>query len=75
MPEVVKAISGKVIRDLCEKLGVNADDVQQIEINPRSVVIIHEARRGEKGLLFRGDRSDVLRRITDVRIDWEAGDA
>lgn len=68
------SIPGDEIRELCEKLGVAPENVHRIEIEPRSVLIVHEVRRGDHGMFLRGDRSDALRRITEIRIDWSAGD-
>lgn len=68
MSDPVISIHGQVIRDLCETLGVMTEDVYLIEIRPASVVV-HEFRR-EGDLIVAGDGANVLRRQTDIRIDW-----
>lgn len=74
MSEPVVRVPGKLIKDFCEAFGVVAEDVYLIEIQPTSVVILHRFRNEGGPVLLNGDRSDVLRQRTEIRIDWtEAG--
>lgn len=69
---VITEISGQVVIDLCNELGVDHRDVYSIEISPRSMLVVHEFRRSDpdKGLVLSDPPREPLRRHTDVAIRW-----
>lgn len=76
--EIVTEISGQVVIDLCERLGIDPKLVHKIEIKPRSIMIVHAYRSGESGKFVISDpgpERDALRQVTDVAIRWGGVDA
>lgn len=69
MPKIPIEVSGKLIADLCEALGLDLNDVYKIEIEPHGLIVTHTVRRNNAGKTLVGV-SDVLRQRTDIKISW-----
>lgn len=69
MTEIVTEVPGQVIIDLCEKLGIDHENVFRIEIEPRGLIVTHAFRRNEAGKMVVG-ATDLLRQSTDIKIRW-----
>jgi hypothetical protein len=71
MPEIPTEVSGQLIRDLCEKLGLDHNEVYRIEIQPSGLVITHTFRRNESGHMVIGI-DEPLSQVTHIKIRWSS---